>query len=243
MKFPKAVKWRFLGRMKTIKRVKVLYCQCECGKKAWVYKSNIMSLKSTACLGHARIKTGDSMRPKTHPLYILNRRWISIRQRCRNKNNVGYKDYGGRGISLCDEWEKYEAFREWALKNGYEKHLTIERVDVNKGYSPSNCKWVPLSEQSSNTRRTKFIEGEVINHVAKKLNVSRSAVVRRVNAGWSLSEIKENPKRKKLYDLPKYVTKRPNGKYRVRMGRSGSISLGDFDSLKEAIMAIKRSKQ
>ena len=83
--------------------------------------------------------------------------WKGIKERCHNPNNTAFRNYGGRGIGICDEWNGkngYIPFREWALQNGYSDDLTIDRIDVNGNYAPSNCRWVTLTEQSRNKRTT-----------------------------------------------------------------------------------------
>lgn len=75
--------------------------------------------------------------------------------RTTKPNNKNYVDYGGRGITVCNEWLKYENFREWALNNDYEEHLTIDRINVNGNYEPSNCRWVNRTIQARNQRKQK----------------------------------------------------------------------------------------
>ena len=75
-----------------------------------------------------------------------------IKQRCSNPNSSGYKYYGGRGITYCEEWKTFDNFKEWALKNGYEENLTIDRKDPNKDYSPDNCRWATYKEQAETKR-------------------------------------------------------------------------------------------
>lgn len=77
--------------------------------------------------------------------------------RCYNPNSFKYDCYGGRGIFVCDSWLEFESFYSWAVQNGYKEGLTLERIDVNGNYEPSNCKWVPKREQYYNQRRTRFI--------------------------------------------------------------------------------------
>lgn len=77
--------------------------------------------------------------------------WRSMRQRCYNPNTNRYKNYGGKGIKVCDEWrESFEAFYEWAMANGYADNLTIDRKDTNGNYEPNNCRWVTMKEQQNN---------------------------------------------------------------------------------------------
>lgn len=88
----------------------------------------------------------------------LYRIWKTMKCRCNDHNHPTYKWYGARGITVVDEWqESYIAFREWALSHGYSEELELERVDVNKGYSPTNCKWISHHEQSMNRRDTLYV--------------------------------------------------------------------------------------
>lgn len=80
--------------------------------------------------------------------------WRSMRQRCLNPKNKVFKNYGGRGITVCKAWLNYDNFFKWAIKNGYKNNLTLERLNVDKGYKPSNCKWILLKHQARNTQRT-----------------------------------------------------------------------------------------
>lgn len=80
----------------------------------------------------------------------LYRCWQDMKDRCLNKNNKFYHRYGGRGISFCNEWKDFEPFRDWALANGYDDKLTIDRIDNDGNYCPENCKWSTQHEQSLN---------------------------------------------------------------------------------------------
>jgi hypothetical protein len=83
--------------------------------------------------------------------------WNGMKQRCSNKHHMGYHNYGGRGIMVCNEWGEYSNFQKWAINSGYENDLTIDRIDNEKDYAPSNCRWVPRSVQGMHTRRTRPI--------------------------------------------------------------------------------------
>jgi len=83
----------------------------------------------------------------------LHRLWISMRSRCKDKNNKGYKNYGGRGITVCTDWDDFSVFRKWCINNGYKKGLTIDRANNDEGYSPDNCRFVDWFVQNQNTRK------------------------------------------------------------------------------------------
>lgn len=161
---------------KTFSRLTVLYrngsnekgqamwtCVCTCGNT--VNASGIRlrngNIKSCGCLKHEPYAATHHM-SKTR-LYSI---WVNMRNRCNRESMERYKDYGARGINVCDEWDgSFEIFRDWALQNGYSDELTIERKDFNKGYCPENCCWVTKLEQASNRRSCVEIEylGKVQN--------------------------------------------------------------------------------
>ena len=108
----------------------------------------------------------------------LHNLWRCMKQRCYNKNKDNYKWYGGRGISVCDEWlNNFMSFYDWAINNGYKDGLKIDRIDVNKNYCPENCRFITQKEQCRNTRKNKYItykgikkcysEWEEILHIPK----------------------------------------------------------------------------
>ena len=126
-------------------------CQCDCGNIV-VRASDVLNRKrphSCGCEKNKQIaetKTTHGM--SNTRLYGCYKNMLS---RCYRKKDIHYNAYGGRGITVCDEWKNDSyAFIEWALNNGYSDDLTIERIDVNKGYRPENCTWIPMSEQYKN---------------------------------------------------------------------------------------------
>lgn len=125
-------------------------------------------------------------RLRDHALYS---KWKSMNDRCHSKNNKSYKNYGARGITVCDEWRhNFMAFVEWAEKSGWEKGLTIDRIDNDKGYSPENCRWVPREFQNKNKRNVKLYNGKTLPDYCKDHNLSYAVVSKRLQEGTTFEE-------------------------------------------------------
>lgn len=90
--------------------------------------------------------------------------WRSMRQRCKNPNCKNYHNYGGRGISVCEDWNNFQNFYNWSLLNGYKENLTIDRIDVNGNYCPDNCRWVSYKVQENNRSNNRHIEIDGVTH-------------------------------------------------------------------------------
>lgn len=132
-------------------------CKCDCGAELNISAQSILreNRRSCGCQIHKRHPKRDGGR-----LYKI---FQGMKSRCYNKNATGYKNYGGRGISICDEWlNDFWAFHAWALSAGYDEGLTIDRIDNDKGYCPENCRWATKAEQNKNKRTAKR---EVISNV------------------------------------------------------------------------------
>lgn len=128
--------------------------------------------------------------------------WAGMKARCFCKNHRLYKHYGGRGITVCKEWLDYETFKEWAINNGYtgdgdRRTCTIDRVDVNGNYEPSNCRWASVYEQLNNKRTNVKIsykgETKTLSQWAATLGINYSTMTNRYVRGWSVERMLTQP--------------------------------------------------
>lgn len=127
-------------------------CECECGNRLVIPITYLTSGDTRSCGCLRKEKSAQTQRKKA---YIKNHRlhsiWIDMKRRCYNKDRNSYIYYGAKGIKVCEEWKKdFRNFQDWALKNGYNDKLTIDRIDNKKGYTPNNCRWVTTFEQNNN---------------------------------------------------------------------------------------------
>lgn len=155
-------------------------CQCECGKLHIVASQKLIQGKTTSCGCYKRElkvkqleKHGITTNGKPRTFTI----WNGIKARCLNPKDVNYKNYGGRGIGICDEWKIFENFHNWALISGYNDSLTIDRIDNNGNYEPSNCRWIDRKQNLLNQRRYIIfdINGKKLplSTFAREMNISR----------------------------------------------------------------------
>ena len=172
--------------------------RCDCGNEKVIRKGEVSQGGSQSCGCYLRESVKE--RSTKHGKFDtrLYRIMHDMKQRCLNPNNKHYKHYGGRGIKIYDLWlEDFDAFYDWAINNGYNDNLTIERIDVNGNYEPNNCKWIVINDQLKNTRRSRLItcNGETLclKDWADKLNIPMSTLRYQLNkdSNYIVTNIKE----------------------------------------------------
>ncbi len=169
-------------------------CKCDCGNEAIVQSRYLVSggTKSCGCYSkeiHSKmLKTHGGTGKRLFNVYL------TMKGRCTNPNAHEYENYGGRGIKVCDEWMDYEAFEKWALANGYQEDkrgkCTLDRIDVDGDYEPSNCRWVTMKTQQRNKRNNVLIthngETHCMSEWAEIAGIKYITFVKRINAGWNM---------------------------------------------------------
>ena len=140
----------------------------------------------------------DRKNQKDENLARIKRIWNGMIARCYNNKNASYKIYGGRGIIVCNEWQEFEKFYNWTLNNSYADNLSIDRIDNNGNYEPTNCRWITLKAQSRNRRKSAFIEynGQIkcASEWAELYSLDRNLVLKRIRRGWGIHEALTTPK-------------------------------------------------
>jgi hypothetical protein len=185
-------------------------CICDCGEQRVVYASTLKTgqTRSCGCLSREtkqKSKTKHGLLYRDKHLYAV---WVSMRQRCFNKNSFSYPRYGGRGIGICDEWDNYAVFYAWATKAGYRRGLTLDRFDNDGDYSPENCRWICHKLQNMNTSRNRYYTVEGVTLLlcdwSKIYNVKVNTIINRIHSGWPVEKaITERPnirRKKRCYN-------------------------------------------
>lgn len=176
-------------------------CRCDCGNTITVRTSDLKSGAMVSCgcyraenTGRVHTTHGGTKNGKTEHLYSV---WAGMHSRCNCEKNTAYKYYGRKGVTVCDEWNKYETFKEWALSNGYKQGLTIDRIDVNGNYCPDNCRWVTYIEQANNKTDSRMVhafgETRTVAEWAKRNGLKYATLLGRLNNGWDAEKAISTP--------------------------------------------------
>lgn len=184
--------WTILSQAESKDSHKYWLCKCRCGTIKKVIQGNLRA-KGIAESCNKCKKKGKP--PITHGLtnkHRLYSTWVHMRERCNSTTNPFYHNYGGRGIKVCERWDDFLMFIE-DMDNTYQKGLSLDRTNNNKGYSPDNCRWATSLEQGANMRVNVFIEykGEkmILAEFSRRVNLSTSIVSYRNSKGWTAEEI------------------------------------------------------
>lgn len=175
-----------------------LDCICDCGNTTRVmpYQFKSGCVKSCGCLLKGSPNRIDGR--SGHALYGI---WFQMVSRCENPNNPKYKDYGKRGISVCEKWHDFWNFVSWSDSVGGKPNgFTLDRIDVNGNYEPSNCRWADSKTQSLNKRSNRIITcddiSKPLHEWAMSLNISDQSLAKRIDKGWNLKEALTLPPQK-----------------------------------------------
>lgn len=190
------------------KDTKMVKCKCHCGQ---IFQTKLINItkKKRYVIGCPKCNDGKNLlynikKSEEEVNGNLRHLFSSIKQRCYNQNNEAYKNYGGRGIKVCDEWlNDTTKFISWSLDNGYEKGLEIDRIDVNGNYEPSNCRWVSRIINANNKRNNiKYIFNNKemsIKEISELVKIPITTLKSRLKKGMSIDEAIIIPKRKNQY--------------------------------------------
>lgn len=172
-------------------------CKCDCGSVITTRMDNLTrgGSQSCGCYNKERTHQTHTKHGESNTrLYSIHKK---IKSRCYDSNNNRYSDYGGRGIEVCEEWQKFEPFRDWALANGYRDDLTIDRIDVDGNYEPSNCRWATNQRQQNNRRDNHYItyngETHTIAEWAHLIGIKENTLVYRFIHGWDVERALTTP--------------------------------------------------
>lgn len=152
-----------------VKNGKAQYlCKCDCGNTIVVDSYALRHRDNPACFNCHNI----GMRMKKHGMYEtrLYNCWENMMARCYNSNSHYYKHYGQRGITVCEKWHDSKCFIDWALQNGYQDDLTLDRIDVNGNYEPLNCRWATVKQQQNNRRDCIYVDTPIGRMTLKEVS-------------------------------------------------------------------------
>ena len=197
-------RWIVLEKTDTTNRDLYYLCRCVCGTEKRVCGQSLLSgdTRSCGCLQRELTRNRSITHGATDTKeYTV---WEGMRARCRNQNKQDFKNYGGRGIKVCDRW--INSFENFIEDMGLcPENLTIERIDNDGNYSPENCRWGTRKEQALNRRSNNILTHEgvskTISEWAEMLNVERSAIAHRLERGWSVEDALEKPFENKKHKL------------------------------------------
>ena len=195
--------WTVLSYSHSLGNGRTYYnCKCDCGTTKPVLRLSLVNGSSLSCGCYHR-QTATTHGGTHEKLYHV---WRNMRDRCTREKHRSYALYGGRGITVCDEWNNkqsgYSAFRQWSCENGYKEGLTIDRIENDKEYSPTNCRWATRKQQANNTHNNRVI---TYNGLTKTLSewgtftgLGWARIQQRLDDDWSIESALFTPIDKKF---------------------------------------------
>ena len=159
----------------------LFFCKCKCGSSTVAKGADLRAggYKSCGCL----------KRTQGHNGHVLGEVWRGMLKRCKDHKSIGYKNYGGRGITVCDRWMTFSNFVE-DMYPSFKKGLTLDRIDNETGYCAENCRWATWKQQQRNTRRNRFLTlngmTKCISEWSQSLGIPKTTIWNRLHRGWSV---------------------------------------------------------
>ncbi len=200
MKFGRlmAIQFEYVRLLPTGNKKPYWRFKCDCGNEAVICVYSVFSGNTKSCGCYKIERTKEIVTKHGWRHTRLYKTWLGIKDRCNNPNAQYYSLYGGRGIKVCEEWSNsFVSFKDWALDNGYKDNLLIDRIDNDKGYSPSNCRWSTAYEQVHNRRpqKSRYFNGERVSlkKLAKQCGIPYGTFKMRLQMGWSVERAMTQP--------------------------------------------------
>lgn len=197
-------RWTVIEKAERLPNASFLWkCKCECGTERLVEGSRLRSGSSKSC-GCLNVESHTKHHCSSRNLTRLYRIWLNMRRRCNNPKGDIHKRYFYRGIKVCEEWNSFENFQRWAYSAGYNDELTIDRIDNDGNYEPSNCKWASYHDQFRNTSQNIYLtyngRTQIMKDWANEFGVKYETFLSRFHKGWGVEEcIHGRPRKCKIF--------------------------------------------
>lgn len=186
-------------------------CKCDCGNNSVAIGSNLIRGNTKACGCVKLTEIGDRTRKHGMVKSRIFKIWAGMRKRCMNPNCFAYKDYGGRGITICKRWDKFDLFYEDMGKT-YSDNLSLDRINPNGNYEPTNCRWATMKQQNNNRRNNRIVKCDGIEKTLAQWSeisgIHPTTISNRIKVGWDIVDAIYKPTIKKnfeLSDISKYL--------------------------------------
>jgi hypothetical protein len=173
---------------------KFYLCKCNCGNECVILQNNLQTKRTLSCgCLHLELLKNNFLKHGLANTRLFSI-WTNMKTRCYNNNGTDYSNWGGRGITICDEWKNdFKVFYDWAMDNGYKDNLTIDRIDNDGNYEPSNCRWATAREQALNRHNNHLITYNGETHTMKEwseiIGIDYKTLSNRLNKSkWSINK-------------------------------------------------------